>query len=59
MLFDQYTGQGVNSDEKSLAFRFLFQDTEKTLEDQEVDQLLGEITKKIVKDCQARLRGAS
>lgn len=59
MLFDQYTGQGVNSDEKSLAFRFLFQDTEKTLEDQDVDQLLGEITKKIVKDCQARLRGAS
>ena len=59
MLFDQYTGQGINSDEKSLAFRFLFQDTEKTLEVQEVDQLLGEITKKVVKDCQARLRGAS
>ena len=58
-LFDQYTGQGINSDEKSLAFRFLFQDTEKTLEDQEVDQLLGEITERITKDCQARLRGVS
>jgi len=59
MLFDQYVGQGINSDEKSLAFRFLFQDTEKTLEVQEVDDLLGEITKRVVKDCQARLRGAS
>ncbi len=58
-LFDQYTGQGINSDEKSLAFRFLFQDTEKTLEDQEVDQLLSEITKRVTKDCQGRLRGAS
>jgi phenylalanyl-tRNA synthetase beta chain len=59
MLFDQYVGQGINSDEKSLAFRFLFQDTEKTLEVQEVDDLLGEITKRVVTDCQARLRGAS
>jgi len=58
MLFDQYVGQGINSEEKSLAFRFLFQDTEKTLEVQEVDYLLGEITKRVVKDCQARLRGA-
>ncbi len=59
MLFDQYTGQGINSDEKSLAFRFLFQDTEKTLEDQDVDQLIGEITNRVIQDCQARLRGAS
>jgi phenylalanyl-tRNA synthetase beta chain len=59
MLFDQYTGQGINPDEKSLAFRFLFQDTEKTLEDQDVDQLLGEITNRVIHDCQARLRGAS
>jgi len=58
MLFDQYVGQGINSEEKSLAFRFLFQDTEKTLEVEEVDYLLGEITKRVVKDCQARLRGA-
>ena len=36
-LFDIYRGKGMENNKKSLAFRFLLQDTEKTLTDEEVD----------------------
>jgi len=36
-LFDTYRGSGVEAGEKSLAFRVLLQDTEKTMTDAEVD----------------------
>ena len=36
-LFDVYQGKGVDPDKKSLAFRVLMQDTQRTLEDAEVD----------------------
>jgi phenylalanyl-tRNA synthetase beta chain len=36
-LFDIYRGKGMESSEKSLAFRVLLQDTEKTLTDEEAD----------------------
>jgi phenylalanyl-tRNA synthetase beta chain len=39
-LFDIYRGQGVENNKKSLAFRVLLQDTEKTLTDEEVDSAI-------------------
>ena len=36
-LFDVYTGKGINPGEKSLAFRIVMQDTQRTLQDSEVD----------------------
>ncbi len=36
-LFDVYTGKGVVAGKKSLAFRIVMQDTQKTLQDAEVD----------------------
>lgn len=39
-VFDVYRGPGVASGKKSLAFRVLFQDTEKTLTDAEVDDVM-------------------
>lgn len=36
-LFDVYQGKGVDPDKKSLAFRVLMQDTQRTLEDAEVE----------------------
>jgi phenylalanyl-tRNA synthetase beta chain len=37
-LFDLYRGKGVGENKKSLAFRVLLQDTQKTLTDVEIDQ---------------------
>jgi phenylalanyl-tRNA synthetase beta chain len=37
VLFDEYRGKGLASDEKSLAFRIALQDTQKTLQDEAVD----------------------
>ena len=37
VLFDEYRGKGLESDEKSLAFRFSLQDTHSTLKDEKVD----------------------
>ena len=36
-LFDEYRGKGLENKEKSLAFRFWMQDTERTLADAEVE----------------------
>jgi phenylalanyl-tRNA synthetase beta chain len=36
-LFDLYQGKGLEPNQKSLAYRILMQDTEKTLEDSEVE----------------------
>ena len=42
-LFDVYAGQGIPEGRKSLAFRVLLQDTEKTLTDAEVDSRMQHI----------------
>jgi len=50
VLFDVYQGKGVDPEKKSLAFRVVMQDTEKTLSDGEVDAamtgLIGAATQK-------------
>jgi phenylalanyl-tRNA synthetase beta chain len=42
-LFDVYRGKGVEQGKKSLAFRVLLQDTEKTLTDAEIDQSIARL----------------
>ncbi len=42
-LFDQYQGKGVPDGAKSLAFRFTLQDTQATLEDQKVDEVMAQL----------------
>lgn len=40
VLFDEYRGKGLENDQKSLAFRFTLQDTQTTLNDNNVDALM-------------------
>ncbi len=44
VLFDEYRGAGLESDEKSLAFRFSLQDTQTTLQDDVVEALMEALT---------------
>jgi len=57
-LFDHYRGPGLSETEKSLAFRFVLQDTEKTLEDAEVEALMESLLGLASSRFGARLRGA-
>jgi phenylalanyl-tRNA synthetase beta chain len=42
-LFDVYAGKGIAEDRKSLAFRIVMQDTQRTLEDVEVDRIVASL----------------
>jgi phenylalanyl-tRNA synthetase beta chain len=42
-LFDVYRGKGVEEGKKSLAFRVLLQDTQKTLNEIEIDQSIAQL----------------
>ena len=55
-LFDEYRGKGLENKEKSLAIRFLMQDTERTLNDAEVASILDQIVAKLAASGSARLR---
>lgn len=55
-LFDMYTGENVGSDEKSLAFKLVFEDPTKTLETEEVDKLVKSILNRLDYVYKARLR---
>jgi phenylalanyl-tRNA synthetase beta chain len=56
-LFDLYQGKGVAEGRKSLAFRVVMQDTQKTLEDVEVDAAVAALVAAAQKDFAAELRG--
>jgi phenylalanyl-tRNA synthetase beta chain len=56
-LFDEYRGKGLENKEKSLAFRILMQDTEKTLSDQDIDSAVAAIVAKVSSKLGGRLRG--
>lgn len=45
--FDVYTGDNVGDDEKSIAFNVHYQDSEKTMTDEEVDTSFQEIIRKV------------
>ncbi len=57
-LFDVYHGKGIDPDKKSLAFRILMQDTQRTLEDAEVDAAVAVLVRQAESVLGARLRGA-
>jgi phenylalanyl-tRNA synthetase beta chain len=56
VLFDEYRGKGLESDEKSLAFRFSLQDTQNTLQDDVVEELMKAFTAHVVLALGAKLR---
>ncbi|NMF90522.1 phenylalanine--tRNA ligase subunit beta [Aromatoleum petrolei] len=56
-LFDVYHGKGIDPGKKSLAFRVLMQDTQRTLEDAEVDAAVTAIVRHAETVLGARLRG--
>jgi phenylalanyl-tRNA synthetase beta chain len=55
-LFDLYRGAGLENGKKSLAFRVLLQDTEKTLTDSDVESVLSEMCARVERRFGARLR---
>jgi phenylalanyl-tRNA synthetase beta chain len=54
--FDEYRGKGLLDNEKSLAFRFILQSPENTLQDPEVDALMNEIVNTMQSEFGAKLR---
>ena len=55
-LFDVYTGKGIASGEKSLAFRIVMQDTQRTLQDAEVDTAVQQLVTYLHQTFAAQLR---
>ncbi len=55
-LFDLYTGKGVAPGKKSLAFRIVMQDTQRTLQDAEVDAALQQLIAYLQQAFNAQLR---
>lgn len=56
-LFDIYRGKSMENNKKSLAFRVLLQDTEKTLTDEEADRAITSLLKILSDKFAAALRG--
>lgn len=56
-LFDEYHGKGIPGDKKSLAFRVLLQDTQRTLEESEVDSAIEVLIQHAAQAYGAQLRG--
>jgi phenylalanyl-tRNA synthetase beta chain len=56
VLFDEYRGSGLEIDEKSLAFRFTMQDTQRTLQDEQVDAAMAAFITAANKKHGAKLR---
>jgi phenylalanyl-tRNA synthetase beta chain len=57
-LFDEYRGKGLENKEKSLAIRFWMQDTQRTLEDAEVESAMKAIVTRLGQTRGARLRSS-
>ncbi|MBA2689770.1 MAG: phenylalanine--tRNA ligase subunit beta [Burkholderiales bacterium] len=55
-LFDIYSGNNLEAGQKSLAFRVLMQDTERTLKDREVDLAMQKIVQMLASRVNAKLR---
>ena len=56
VLFDEYRGVGLESDEKSLAFRFSLQDTQNTLQDDLVNAVMSALACAAKQQHDAKLR---
>jgi phenylalanyl-tRNA synthetase beta chain len=57
-LFDEYRGKGLENKEKSLAFRFWMQDTQRTLSDAEVESAMRVIVERLASSHGVRLRSS-
>jgi phenylalanyl-tRNA synthetase beta chain len=57
-LFDEYRGKGLENKEKSLAFRFWMQDTQRTLSDAEVESAMRVIVERLASSHRVRLRSS-
>ena len=55
-LFDVYTGKGIETGKKSLAFRIVMQDTQRTLQDAEVDAAMQQLLAYLQQAFAAQLR---
>lgn len=55
-VFDQYAGEGIEKGKKSLAFRVLLQDTEKTLTDEDADRSVAQLIHILEKQFHGLLR---
>ena len=55
-VFDVYTGENVDKDQKSIAFALTFSDPSKTLNDEEVTNVFKNIIDKVTNNCNAILR---
>ena len=55
-LFDVYTGKGIEPGKKSLAFRIVMQDTQRTLQDAEVDAAMQQLLAYVQNAYSAQLR---
>ncbi len=55
-VFDVYTGEKIDKDKKSVAFKLVFQDDKKTLTDEEVMSIFNTIISKIEEKFKANLR---
>ena len=55
-LFDLYTGQGIEENKKSLAYSLTFEDSKKTLTDEEVNAVMQTVIENLEKKINAELR---
>ena len=55
-VFDLYTGENIDLDKKSIAFKLLFIDPNKTLTDDEVMEQFNKIISEVTNKCDAQLR---
>ena len=55
-LFDVYAGKGIQENKKSLAFRIVMQDTQRTLQDSEIDAALQQLIVFVERQFAAQLR---
>ncbi len=56
VLFDVYRGKGIDSDKKSVAFKVVLQDTQKTLKDVEAEAAIQRLVQVLQQEFQAKLR---
>ncbi len=55
-VFDVYTGENVAQDEKSIAYNLVFNDKEKTLNEEEITAIFNKIINKVETECNVKLR---
>ena len=55
-IFDVYTGSGISEDKKSISFNLVFSDNDKTLNDEEINEIMKKIIDGVEKSLGAEIR---